>query len=117
MCSYAIFRNVSILLTIVIALPSIVVSIVVVYVDFSLFWLVLCPHRNLSTLKSFMTILLAIVVVTIKFWCPCSFDPIVLCMMSLLIAIVIVSHVHRFFMLIGILSCKKFSMIEDYKTL
>ena len=51
-----------------------------------------------------MSILLVIVVVTFKSSCPYSFGPVVLCLVSLLIAFVTTTQVLRFVMLIGILA-------------
>ena len=104
MCSNVVLRNVPILLTVVTGFPSIVVPIVVVSMDFILFWLVWCPQRILSTLKSSMTILLAIVAIPLKSWCPYSFGPAILCLVSLLIAFVIVTLVLGFLMLFGLLT-------------
>ena len=51
-----------------------------------------------------MSILLENVVVTFKYWCLYGSSPEILCLVSLLIALVIVTHALSFVMLIGILA-------------
>ena len=104
MCSYVVLKNVSIFLIVVTTLPSVVVPIVVMLMTICLCWLVFCPHRLLSTFKNSMSILLAILVVIFKSWCPYGSSPMVMCLMSLLIAFVTVTLVLGFVLLIGLIS-------------
>ena len=90
-CSNAVLGYMTIFLTIVTTLPCIVVPIVMVYIVVPPYMLIWCPHRLWSTLKGSMSILLAIVAMSIKSLCPCDIRPIVLCHMSLHVALVIVT--------------------------
>ena len=100
-CSNAVLRYMSIFLTIVTTFPSVVVPIVMVCIVFSSYMLIWCPHRLWSTLKGSMSILLAIVVVTIKSVCPCDSRPAVLCHMSLHVALMTIPLTFRCIVLIG----------------
>ena len=51
-----------------------------------------------------MTILLVIIAMTFKSWCPYSFGPTILCLVSLLIAFLIVTLVLGFVFLIDLLT-------------
>ena len=91
MCSYAILGYVTILLTIMTTLSCIIVPFIMVCIVVSSYILIWCPHRLWSTLKGSMSILLAIVAMSIKSLCPCDFRPAVLCHMSLHVALVAVT--------------------------
>ena len=74
-CSYVVLRYMTIFLIVVRTLPCIVMVCIIV----SSCMLIWCPHRLWSTLKGSMSILLAIVAVTIKYLCPYDFSPAILC--------------------------------------
>ena len=78
-CSNAVLSYISIFLKIVTTLPCVVVPIVLVCIVVSSCMLIWCPHRIWSTLKGSMSILLAIVAMSIKSLCPCDFGPAILC--------------------------------------
>ena len=79
MCSGTVLRCMSILLAIVTTFPCIVVPIVMVCIVVPSYMLIWCPHRFWFALKGSMSILLEIVVVTIKSLCPCEFFPTIVC--------------------------------------
>ena len=78
-CSNVVLRYMSIFLTIVTTFPCVLVPIVMVCIVVSSCMLIWCPHRLWYALKGSMSILLAIVVVTIKSWCHWDFCPAILC--------------------------------------
>ena len=65
MCSNSILRYVTILLTIMTTFSCIVVPIVMVYIVVPPYMLIWCPHRLWSAFKGSMSILLAIVAISI----------------------------------------------------
>ena len=84
-CSNAIFRNITILLTIMIAISCIVILNVTPY-------LVLCPCGLGCAFKCSMSILLTVITVSFKFFCPLDFAPTFLSLMSLLLAFLTICH-------------------------
>ena len=63
-----------------------------------------------------MSIFLAVVVVTIKSWCPHGLGPVLLCLVSLFFAFVIVTLVLGFVLLIGLPTLAYLSSVSLFTT-
>ena len=92
MCSYEIFNNMLKLLTIVKTIPSIIIPIIRVTIVLYLCLLIWWPFRPGSALICSMSILLTVIVTSFKSLCAYGLGSSFMCLMSLFVVFVAMTH-------------------------
>ena len=112
-----ILRNMSIFLTIIIAISCIIIPIIRVAIVPYPFLLVWWPCWLGSTFKISMSILLTVIAISFKSWCMHDSGYTFMCLMTLLVALMMMDHVLRLAILICILAPAHISSMSFLSTI